>query len=72
MSDRRKLVAGNWKMNGVLASLGEVEALAGLLSENDPQGVDIAICPPATLISPLVAKLAALKLDKRIAAGAHT
>ena len=71
MSDRRKLVAGNWKMNGVLASLGEVEALAGLLSENDPQGVDIAICPPATLISPLVAKLAALKLDKRIAAGAQ-
>ena len=44
----RKLAAGNWKMNGTGDSLAELEALAkgGL-----PKGVDVLICPPATLIS---------------------
>lgn len=49
MTERRKLVAGNWKMNGLKASLSEVRAMvdgaAGL------PGVDLVICPPATLIS---------------------
>jgi len=44
---RRKLAAGNWKMNGTGASLGELETLAadhlGALSE-------ILICPPASLL----------------------
>lgn len=44
----RKLAAGNWKMNGLTASLGELETL----SESHPNSpVDILICPPATLIS---------------------
>ncbi|WP_298678592.1 triose-phosphate isomerase [uncultured Lentibacter sp.] len=45
---RRKLAAGNWKMNGTRASLAEIAAL-GRAHENSP--VDILICPPATLLS---------------------
>lgn len=49
MTTRTKLVAGNWKMNGLNASLGEVKAMvegaAGV------PGVELAICPPATLAS---------------------
>jgi triosephosphate isomerase len=44
----RQLIAGNWKMNGLAASLGEIEALAGALGS--PQ-CDVLICPPATLIA---------------------
>ena len=48
MAAIRSLVAGNWKMNGVAASLAEIEAVktaAGGTTE-----IDIAVCPPATLI----------------------
>jgi len=45
----RKLAAGNWKMNGLRQSLSEIDAL----SKAHPEpGVDIMICPPATLITP--------------------
>lgn len=44
----RKLAAGNWKMNGLTAALGELETLA-TSHPNSP--VDILICPPATLVS---------------------
>lgn len=44
----RKLAAGNWKMNGVKASLGEIKTLA---ANHANSGIDILICPPATLIS---------------------
>jgi triosephosphate isomerase len=44
----RQLIAGNWKMNGVAASLAEIEALAkGLASPS----CDVLVCPPATLIA---------------------
>jgi triosephosphate isomerase (TIM) len=46
---RRKLIAGNWKMNGSLAALGELESIAAAASAA-PQ-VDVAICPPFTLIA---------------------
>lgn len=42
---RRKLAAGNWKMNGTGANLSE---LANLES---PENIDVLICPPATLLS---------------------
>jgi triosephosphate isomerase len=45
---RRKLVAGNWKMNGSRAALGELKAIAAAAREAG--GVDVAICPPFTLI----------------------
>lgn len=44
---RRKLAAGNWKMNGDLAAMAEVEKLIGL---HPAPKVDMALCPPATLI----------------------
>ncbi|SHE45301.1 triosephosphate isomerase [Litoreibacter ascidiaceicola] len=48
---RRKLAAGNWKMNGLSAQLAEVEALCA--AHPDPK-VDLLIAPPATLISSMV------------------
>lgn len=49
---RRALAAGNWKMNGTSAALGEIEALKA--AHGDPK-VDILICPPATLLDRLSA-----------------
>lgn len=44
----RKIAAGNWKMNGTAAALAELQALG---QKEAPQGVEVLICPPATLIS---------------------
>jgi triosephosphate isomerase len=44
----RKLVAGNWKMNGLAASLGELAALKDAVPG---AACDVLICPPATLIA---------------------
>ena len=49
---RRKLAAGNWKMNGTGDSLAQVEALA---AAHPAPGVDVLICPPATLLARLSA-----------------
>lgn len=43
-----KLIAGNWKMNGTAADLGEVQAIAAAAARM--KGVDSALCVPATLI----------------------
>lgn len=49
--DRRKLVAGNWKMNGLLGSATQFEKMvAGAASTGS--AVEIAVCLPATLIAP--------------------
>ena len=48
---KRKLAAGNWKMNGTASSLAELEALVSL---HTAPSVDILICPPATLIAQAV------------------
>jgi triosephosphate isomerase (TIM) len=45
----RKLAAGNWKMNGLAASLTEAQALAAV-----PAGCDVLLCPPATLVAQMV------------------
>jgi triosephosphate isomerase len=45
------LIAGNWKMNGLRASLFEVEKLASHLTADGAQRCTVAICPPATLIA---------------------
>jgi triosephosphate isomerase len=52
----RKLIAGNWKMNGLADSLGEAEALSKALNA-EPANCRVALCPPATLISRMVAEL---------------
>ena len=46
----RRLAAGNWKMNGLRASLEEVEAL---LAAHPAPGCEVLVCPPATLLAPL-------------------
>ena len=51
----RKLVAGNWKMNGSLAGLAELDAIA--VAARAQPSVDVAICPPFTLIAPAVAQV---------------
>jgi triosephosphate isomerase len=50
---RRKLAAGNWKMNGTGASLAEIDAL---VAAHPTPIVDILICPPATLVAKMVWK----------------
>jgi triosephosphate isomerase (TIM) len=47
----RPLVAGNWKMNGLAAQLGEAQAVRDALVKSPGAGVDIMICPPATLLA---------------------
>jgi len=51
----RALVAGNWKMNGTTASLGELRLLATML-EGVQLNCGVMVCPPASLIM-AVAKL---------------
>ena len=50
---RRPLVAGNWKMNGLSASISQLKAMvavAGTLPK-----VELMVCPPATLIASFAA-----------------
>jgi triosephosphate isomerase (TIM) len=47
----RPLVAGNWKMHGLGASLAELRSLLELLARQPVPGADIMVCPPATLLS---------------------
>ncbi|MEG3086540.1 triose-phosphate isomerase [Sphingomonas sp. PB4P5] len=71
---RRKLVAGNWKMNGGRATLGELSAIA--LAAQDADGVDVAMAVPATLIMPAVVAAPGLAIGAQdvhaAAQGAHT
>lgn len=50
----RKLAAGNWKMNGTLASLAEIDQL---LADHPRPGCDVLICPPATLVHALAGRV---------------
>ncbi|VDS09934.1 Triosephosphate isomerase [Paracoccus haematequi] len=50
----RKLAAGNWKMNGDLAALAEIDAL---VAAHPTPGCDVLICPPAVLIHPMKARI---------------
>ncbi|MGL4729438.1 MAG: triose-phosphate isomerase [Bosea sp. (in: a-proteobacteria)] len=50
MTLRRPLVAGNWKMNGSRAALGEVTAMGAGYDGALKAKIDLLICPPATLI----------------------
>ena len=49
----RPLIAGNWKMNGLRAALGEIAAIA-----RGAGAAELAVCPPATLLSEAAALLA--------------
>jgi triosephosphate isomerase len=56
------LIAGNWKMNGLEASLGEARALASWLDEH-PVGARVALCPPATLVHRMASALAGTAIE---------
>lgn len=67
-----KLVAGNWKMNGVAADLAEARAIA----EGAGDGVDVALCLPASLIERAVRALPGFAIGgqdvHQAGSGAHT
>ncbi|CAM8643479.1 TpiA Triosephosphate isomerase [Paracoccaceae bacterium] len=71
----RKLAAGNWKMNGTVASLAEVATL--IAAQPDPS-CEMLLCPPATLISAMAqaARGSGLQVGAQDchpkASGAHT
>ncbi|MFA6266149.1 MAG: triose-phosphate isomerase [Pseudolabrys sp.] len=46
----RPLVAGNWKMNGLSAAMGELDAMKAGAADLAGKA-DLMICPPATLIA---------------------
>ena len=56
----RPLITGNWKMNGLRASMTEFEAMIAGASGVTGKA-DLLICPPATLIAAFAAKLSGSK-----------
>ena len=50
----RPLVAANWKMNGLKASVAELEKI--IVGARNIAAVDLVVCPPATLIAGFTAK----------------
>ena len=63
----RPLIAGNWKMNGLKASMAEFEAmLAG--ASGVAAKADLLVCPPATLIAAFAEKA---RGSKTLAVGAQ-
>lgn len=71
---RRKLAAGNWKMNGSLAALAELDAIAAA-----PAGdIERVICPPAPYLAAAAQRCAGTPLEigaqdcHAEASGAHT
>jgi triosephosphate isomerase len=64
MSDRTRLIAGNWKMNGLRAD-GIALACDVAARARQPHACEILICPPATL----VATVAELVVGSGVAVG---
>ena len=46
---RRPLVAGNWKMNGLKRSAGDLQKI--IAGAQDLPKVELIVCPPATLVA---------------------
>ena len=58
----RKIVAGNWKMNGTSKNLSEIKKISDEFANSE---AEIIVCPPYTLLS------AAKELAKNIYIGAQ-
>lgn len=69
----RKLVAGNWKMNGDLTSIAEAQSIAQAAKGAE---ADVALCVPATLIAPVAAAVSGIGIGGQdchwAQNGAHT
>ena len=63
----RPLIAGNWKMNGLKASLAEFEAMLAGASDVAAKA-DLLVCPPATLVAAFAEKA---RGSKTLAVGAQ-
>lgn len=72
---RRKIAAGNWKMNGLVASLTELDTL---IANVGTPSCDVLLCPPATLIAGFagVARTSVVRIGAQTchanSQGAHT
>lgn len=55
MAERRKYIVGNWKMNGLADGLGEADEIAARAAA--ARHVDVALCPPATLVARMADRL---------------
>lgn len=75
---RRPLVAGNWKMNGVSASIAELDTMMKQFGPALAGKIDLLICPPFTLIEEFAAAASGSRVQigaqdcHPAAAGAHT
>ncbi|MDQ0301558.1 triose-phosphate isomerase [Ancylobacter polymorphus] len=65
MSKRRPLVAGNWKMHGLKASIAEFGRISAGYDPALRAQVDLLVCPPATVMS----AMAVAALGTRIGIG---
>ncbi|MCC1492354.1 triose-phosphate isomerase [Cognatishimia sp. F0-27] len=69
---RRKLAAGNWKMNGLSAALAELDALG----DQSASAAEVLICPPATLIAAAASRVSGIAIGGQdchaAQSGAHT
>src|SRR4051812_38031476 len=59
------LVAGNWKMNGLMASAQELQAIATGVADGAAGRAELLICPPVTLVAPFAWQMK----DKGVAIG---
>ncbi len=70
----KKLVVGNWKMNGHKSDLPELRAISDVASQQN--NADVAICVPATLIEPAVNAVSSMAIGAQDCHanenGAHT
>ncbi len=70
----RKLIVGNWKMNGLRTDLPEIGAIADLAATHE--GVDCGLCLPATLLSTAIQAYPGFSLGGQdchmMQSGAHT
>jgi triosephosphate isomerase len=75
---RRPLVAGNWKMSGLRTSISELGRVIDRYDATLAEGVDLLVCPPATLISAFADRAKGTKVAigaqdcHAKASGAHT
>lgn len=69
---RRKLAAGNWKMNGTTAALSELDAL----QDAAVGPAEVLICPPSTLVAAAATNAGKVAIGGQdchsAASGAHT
>jgi len=74
----KPLVAGNWKMNGLAANLGELTSMAAAFTPQLQEKIDMLVCVPATLLfqaseiaKPTPVRIGAQDCHQN-ASGAHT